>query len=85
MGVKRRDVTCVWKGTNETAGEGTCRKRNHPEAVTTCHRSSMKLECKNTQGLNSRARETPLPKNVLPINNGKSLNLGKLFRIFTQT
>ena len=76
MGVKRRDITCIWKGTNDTAGEGTCRKRNHPEAVTTCHRSSLRLECKDKEDLNSSAIKTPLPINVLPRNNGNSLNIG---------
>jgi len=55
--VKRRTITCVWKGTNDTAGEGACRKRNHPEAVTTCHNLSLNLECKTSLEISNHNRE----------------------------
>ena len=51
MGIKRREISCVWKGTNNTAGEGACRKRNHPEDVTTCHRNTLHLECRDKEQL----------------------------------
>lgn len=53
MGIKRREISCVWKGTNNTAGEGACRKRNHPEDVTTCHRNTLHLECRDKEHLKS--------------------------------
>ena len=51
VGVKRRDIACVWKGTNETAGESSCQQRSHPEEVTTCYREteSFALECSNKE------------------------------------
>ena len=64
MGVTRRDITCIWKGTNETAGEGACRKRNHPESVTTCHRDSLKFECKDKEDLNSQPDKTVVENRI---------------------
>ena len=64
MGVTRRDITCIWKGTNETAGEGACRKRNHPESVTTCHRDSLKFECKDKEDLNSQPDKTVVTNRI---------------------
>ena len=55
--MKRRTITCVWKGTNDTAGEGACRKRNHPEAVTTCHNLSLNLECKTSPEISNHNQE----------------------------
>ena len=55
--MKRRTITCVWKGTNDTAGEGACRKRNHPEAVTTCHNLSLNLECKTSPEISNYNQE----------------------------
>ena len=47
----------MWKGTNDTAGEGACRKRNHPEAVTTCHNLSLNLKCKTKNGISNNNQE----------------------------
>ena len=47
----------MWKGTNDTAGEGACRKRNHPEAVTTCHNLSLNLECKTSPEISNDNQE----------------------------
>ena len=47
----------MWKGTNDTAGEGACRKRNHPEAVTTCHNLSLNLKCKTKNDISNNNQE----------------------------
>ena len=47
----------MWKGTNDTAGGGACRKRNHPEAVTTCHNLSLNLKCKTKNGISNNNQE----------------------------
>ena len=47
----------MWKGTNDTAGEGACRKRNHPEAVTTCHNLSLNSKCKTKNDISNNNQE----------------------------
>ena len=86
VGVKRRDIMCVWKGTNDTAGEGACRKRNHPEAVTTCHRPTFDLECRDKENLRNTKNKTiiestPQMQTKQSNNKTQSLNKGKLILV----
>ena len=74
--MKRRDIICVWKGTNETAGEGACRKRSYPEAVTTCHKDSLKLECKDKENLNSPQSNSSELTKIVSNKSGGSLHSG---------